>query len=48
MNNNGNQEGVGLEDLSSWLISLGLAIDKPFVRNIMKMLAPVKFKHNDF
>ena len=36
-------KGLTHDDLSEWLISLGLAIDSNFVKKIMKMLAPYKF-----
>ena len=46
MDNDNN--GVSLKDLSTVLISLGLAIDINFVIKIMKMLAPNKFKDGSY
>ena len=46
MDNDNN--GVSERDLSTVLISLGLAIDKNFVIKIMKMLAPAKFRTGSY
>lgn len=46
MDNDNN--GVSLKDLSTVLISLGLAVDTNFVIKIMKMLAPAKFKGGSY
>jgi len=46
MDNDNN--GVSERDLSTVLISLGLAIDNNFVIKIMKMLAPAKFRTGSY